>query len=545
MGSPSVMPSLSRLSLLPALLCGVGVLVSCQREVPQPELPLPETVLIPERSALTLSIRTDPDALTSGMPLEMEDWRAQVREETGIDLENDIQSWVGETLTFAVVEPDLEPQTDEPMSGFLFAARTRSAKDSTAALEQIRDLQIQEDGAEFEERRQGSIRLLIESDAEIGEQMVLASFGEDYVAISNDLAVMEEAIATFQQQDSASALSQDPEFTSVLGDLWQPDSLLFVYLNPRTLFVDSDLAADFDLTMPSASLESLQGLRSMAIMTRWQPEGLLVRAQADVDPEGVWGSVAAETVPNKLIERLPGDALVVISGHAIAQNWARTLERVGDDPDALASLELMRQTVAGTTQLDLEQDLIAWMDGEAAAVLVPDPGGHPLLQGLGAMVVLQSSQKDRAVEALEQLDRKVESYSIGVEQAADQVVWRDPLLNQPLVTRSWLENYLLISSSDEARATFAGDGGTRLPQTEPFKSLYETLPQPNFGYVMVNWQGILQWVESIQPNAFESLDPEAREVVKRFTAIGITGYPLDADSYRTDILLTLPPTQGN
>ncbi len=543
MGS-SLMLTWGRLSLLSVvMICGGGVLSACQRlsqESPQgtpPDQPLPETVLIPDRSVMSLSMATDPQDFTAGAPLQIEDWQADIESETGIDWTEDVQPWIGETVTVAVVDPDLVPQTEEPVAGVLFAAQTQDTQASTATLEEMRDLYIEETGSDFEERQQGEVRLWIESDAELGEQMVLAAFGDRYVALANDLTVMEEAIATFAQEETQ-ALHQVPAFTSALEDLWQPEALVFAYLNPGLSWADPELAAEYDLDLTAEDLAMLQGLRSVSMVSQWQPEGLLVRAQADVDPESLWGSVADGTVPGEVVQRLPGDALVVMTGHAIAQSWQRNVDQIASEPDAAQGLQMMRQMFTAATQLDLDQDLIGWMEGEFAAVVLPD-STHCQQCPVGGMLVLQTSQQEQAQTSLEQIDQLAQAYGVRVEQEEDQVVWSDPFLGQPLIHRNWLEDFLVISSNDEARATFAGEGGARLPEVEPFKSLYETLPQPNYGYVMVNWRGLLDLVERTQPDAFATTDPEAREALELFTGLGITGYPWDEDSYRMDLLLTV------
>ena len=542
----SLIPIWGRISRLSLVFCSVGVLVACQRstqfspstQISPPEQPFPETRLIPERSLLSVSMVTDPQKLTGGAPPEIAAWQRDMEEDTGLNWAQDVQPWIGETLTVAVVEPDLVPQREQSVAGVLLTAQTQDPQASTVALEQLRDQQMEETGSEFEERHQGQVRLLIELEADSGEQMVLATFGDRYVALANDLTVMEEAIATFNQTEQASALRQDPAFTSALEDLWQSEALMFAYLNPGLLWADPELAAAYDLDLTAEDLAMLQGLRGLSVISQWQPEGLLVRGQADVDPESLWGSVAAGTVPGEVVQRLPGEALVVITGHGLAQSWQRNLDQLAADPEAMEGLQMVRQLFAATTQLDLDQDLIGWMDGEFAAVMVPD-STHCQQCPFGGMLALQTSQQEQAQASLEQIDQFVQGYGVQVEQDADQVIWKDPFFGQPLIHRSWLADFLVIGSNDEAQATFAGEGGTPLPEVEPFKSLYESLPQPNYGYVMVNGQGLLELVEETQPEAFATADPETREALELFTGLGITSYPWDEDSYRMDLLLTV------
>lgn len=532
-------PALSigrHLSLLPILICGAAM-GACQRtpEATAPDRPLPETLLIPDRSAISFTLQTDLQALTEGMPVETEQWQTQIQTEAGIDWQTDVQPWIGETITLAVVEPNLDPENEEPVAGFVFVAQTQDAEASTATLEQIRDLQVAEDGAEFEQRRQDQVQLWIETTGALGERMVLASIGESYIAIANDLTVMEETIARFQQGEDSGALGQDPEFTAMVSDLWQPETLVFGYLNPETFFTP-ELAADYDFDLSPTSME---GLRGVGVVGQQQPEGWLIRAQANVDPDSSWGSIAADTVSGEVIERLPGNALAVISGQAIAQSWQRNLETVGQDPEAASGLEMMRQMFRAGTTLDLDEDVIGWMDGEFAVVLLEDPTAHPFLQGLGGMVVLQSSQPERATAALEQLDSRVGQTGAQVTSESDQVIWQDPLLGRPLVNRSWQEDYLVISTNESSQSIFAGETGGTLPETEPFKTLIESLPQPNYGYVLINGQGMIDLVEANQPGSLESMDPEARETARKLEGLGVTSYPFDQDSYRMDLLLMM------
>ncbi|MEN9213588.1 MAG: DUF3352 domain-containing protein, partial [Thermostichus sp. DG02_4_bins_136] len=393
------------------------------------------------------------------------------------------------------------------------------------------------EGANFERRQEQGVTLHIQTNGDPGEQWVTAEFGNRFVAVANDPGVMQQAVAVYRGE--AESISRSELFRSAAAELYTDGALAFAYLNFEVL-QDNPEFGDWMEEVDLAALESLKPIRSLAMAAHWQEQGLRVRMLTQTDPE-VNLQAGLQPARGELIQRLPGSALVVISTQQVAQRWQALLPKLEEDPLLKEAWEELQAEFRANTQLDLEQDVIAWMDGELALLVAPDAQAHPLLQGMGAALVIESNQQDKAKATLAQLDRLAQESGARVTEANGQVTWADPLFNQPLLIRAWEGNYLIVTSSSGALQTIAQRQGNLLPQAEPLKTLYEQLHRPNYGYFLLNWQGIRTVLEAALPGGLATLGPEAEDVLTRIDGLGVTSYPLGEHGFGLELLLTVPP----
>ncbi|MFS8856722.1 DUF3352 domain-containing protein [Synechococcus sp. H55.7] len=524
---------------------GSWLLGSCQLRAPQVQLPgdvLPETALVPQSAPLVLAFSTKPEEALRTHPdllAQWESWTDKAWASAGQEFSREeIQAWARDQFTLAVVIPNLVPGAAEPVPGILFGASTRNADLSRQFLAQVRQ-QAEAEGANFEQRQEQGVTLYVQTNGEPGERWVTAEFGNRFVALANDPKVMEQAIAVYRGQ--AEPISRAEAFQAAVGDLYQkPGALAFAYFNFQALQEDPESFRDWTRDWDPAELGSLQPLRSLAMAAHWREQGLQMRLLTQLDPQTPllrrW-----QTARGELIQRLPGSALAVITTQQVAQRWQAVVSELEEDPQAKESLDELRAEFRTNTRLDLDRDLMAWLDGEIALLVAPDAQAHPLLQGMGAALIIESSQKDKANAALAQLDRLAQESGARVTEADGQVTWADPLFNRPLLTRAWEGNYLMVTTSTAALQSLAQRQGNLLPQTEPLKTLYNQLPKPNYGYFLLNWRGLRTVLEAALPGGLASVEPEARELLTRIDGVGITSYPAGEHAFGLELLVTVPP----
>ncbi|MGY2753244.1 nucleotide-binding universal stress UspA family protein [Thermostichus sp. MS-CIW-21] len=521
------------------------LLGSCQLRAPQVQLPgdvLPETALVPQSAPLVLALSTKPEESLRTHPdllARWESWTAEAWASTGQEFSREeMQAWAGDHFTLAVVIPNLVPGAAEPVPGILWGASTRNADLSGQFLAQVRQ-QAAAEGANFEQRQEQGVTLYVQTNGEPGERWVTAEFGNRFVAVANDPRVMQQAIAVYRGE--AEPIGRSESFRTAVGDLYQkPGTLAFAYFNFQALHDDPTSFKDWMPDLDPEELGSLQPLRSLAMAAHWREQGLQMRMLTQLDPQtpllGKW-----QTARGELIRRLPGSALAVITTQQVAQRWQAVVSELEKDPQAKELLDELRAEFRANTRLDLDQDLMAWLDGEMALLVAPDAQAHPFLQGMGAALLVESSQKDKANAALAQLDRLAQESGARVTEAEGQVTWADPLFKRPLLVRSWEGNYLMVTTSTAALQTLAQRQGNWIPQTEPLKTLYEQLPKPNYGYFLLNWRGIRTVLEAALPGGLASLEPEARELLTRIDGLGITSYPVGDHALGLELLVTVPP----
>lgn len=528
---------------LGGIVASSSVLVACQLKAPEsifPDGSLKEIALVPQESPFILSLATQPEAGAFTIPESLiedylkdeEDYRSQIR------------PWAGDQVTVAIVDLDLDPNKDELIPGVLIASTT---KDTSASKTFLQNLRNNYTSAEFEERKLGDITLHVQSNGELGQKLITAEFGKAYVAIANDSAVMEKAIAVYQGKQKAQSISQDPTFKTLATSLFKKGSLAFAYINPRTFYaeIENVLTAyqadpSMELAMSPAEFQKaiaqLQALKGMGIVAQWNSDGFLLQSQLEIDPKALIYPAIQTAAAGNLIQKIPGrDTLVVMTSDNLLEYWQQTVAILDSSPESAELLTEWRKEVKEASGLDLDQDILGWMDGELSVSLQKDPKGNPLLQGLGGMIILETSQKEKAEATLQKLEDLAKSFGLGVVNQGDTVLWQGPF-NQTVATRSWSGNYLVISSSQTASDLFTQNAADRLPTVDPFQDLYNTLHKPNFGYLLINGQGLMDSLGSQVPT--DVMDPVAKGLLQQIGGIGHTTYALDADSYGFELLIT-------
>jgi hypothetical protein len=536
--------------VLSGIVASSSVLVACQLKPPESILPdgsLQEIALVPQESPFIVSLATQPEAGAFTIPESLIDsWKEPLKDET--DYRSQIRPWAGDQVTAAIVDLDVDPRKDELIPGILVVSTT---KDTSASKTFLQSLRNNYTSAEFEERKLGDITLHVQSNGQPGQKLITAEFGKAYVAIANDPAVMERAIAVYQGKDQAQAISQDPAFKTVVTSLFKKGSLAFAYINPR-FYAEWENVLTAYQSDPSLQLEmssdefqqaiaQLQALKGLGMVAQWNSDGFLLQSQLELDPKALLYPAIQTAARGHLIQKLPGsNVLTVMTSDNLLEYWQQTLGILESSPQSAEFLTEWRKEVKATSGLDLEQDILGWMDGEISVSLLKDPKGNPLFQGLGGMMILETSQKEKAEISLQKLEDLAKSFGLGVVKQGETVLWKGPF-NQTIATRSWSGNYLVISSSTTASDLFTQNTGDFLPTVDPFADLYKTLHKPNFGYLLINAQGLMDTFGSQIPTS--TMDPAMKTLLQQIGGIGHTSYALDADSYGFQLLITPRSTQ--
>ncbi|NJK62887.1 MAG: DUF3352 domain-containing protein [Synechococcaceae cyanobacterium SM2_3_1] len=527
-------------------LTGSLLLTACQPKQPQPEAvdPLtnrsPHLRLIPDNSLLLLTLATDPQdyrnlnpaSLTSELTDDHLSSLPQLQEEAYVQ---EIAPWIGETVDIAILDPALTA-AEETIPGMVVTTTTKDATRSTQFLADLRQHVSAEEAAIFEDRSRGDVILHVQTNGTPGSQWVTASFGQSYVALANDASLMDQVIATYQEQQP-SILAQE-EFRSLATDLIEEDTLFFAYLNFQACLSHPDVQAQIPATLDASSLAQLEAMQSLGWAGGWHPAGFRVQTQVNVVPEGIFKPTEVKAAASQLIPRLPGQTLALFSGFNVAQNYQDRLQYLQQDPQASAALTDFKAQLLADTGLDLDQDLLNWMDGEIVLSVQPETVPlMPFLPPLGLVAMIETSQPEQARLGLAKLDLLAEQKGLSVQQQQEQVVWQGPFFPQPLLVRQWDGETLILSSSPANLQLILEGSATPLPQTAPFQTVWETLPQSNYGYFLINSQEIRRLVQQQFPQAYTTLKPEVRQMVESLQALGITSYPLDQDSYRVEVLI--------
>jgi len=107
---------------------------------------------------------------------------------------------------------------------------------------------------------------------------------------------------------------------------------------------------------------------------------------------------------SQLLSELPERTIAVMNGHQLDQVWSQFVELSEQNPFLRTGLSLMRRW-ARARDLDLDQDVFSWLDGEYAIALFPATESTLPNLPLAGGILIESSQRDVGEIALSKLGK--------------------------------------------------------------------------------------------------------------------------------------------
>jgi hypothetical protein len=259
-----------------------------------------------------------------------------------------------------------------------------------------------------------------------------------------------------------------------------------------------------------------------------------------VQPEGIHGqtnlyyttpqpNLATPVRPdaNHILTRLPAATYVSTNGRNLKQQW-QVLEQAGRlDPVSKEVVDGIRKTLPTLTGLDLEKDLVPWMDGEYTAFLFPTTGGlfnyfYPDFN-LGVGLIIQTSDRPAAEAALKKMDRFIQKTSNGEVAAVSRRIKGQPVISWEgrdknrilsVLAHGWVDrDTLIITTGSGPMAALNPKPYLPLHLNYTFKTATDSLPTPNQGYFYVNMGSSLAFLYGlILPSVPRTYDPFVQQV---------------------------------
>lgn len=281
---------------------------------------------------------------------------ADLFREGGLDYNEDVKPWLGNEVAVAVLPPG--EGSDEPLVPlFVESEDDDAARD---ALEKSRR------SGDFE----GKFR-----------------FVENFVVISNQEQeeTLDDRVLNLVEREAreeGGGLAESEAFTGVVDKL-RGDRLLLGWVDGERIV---DLLDDAGVLPPGLELaRSFQGGGKVAFDLHAQRSALVLEGAAEATGQSTGGDP-------KLTESLPGDTLAALTAFNLAQGARQALELAagmgGEDPAAL-----FREA----TGLDLQADVLSWMQGEFVFVAGPPRSGQ---QFPDVAAVIEPSDRARAEAAM-------------------------------------------------------------------------------------------------------------------------------------------------
>jgi hypothetical protein len=379
------------------------------------------------------------------------------------------------------------------------------------------------------------------------------------------------------------SLADNPLFLRSLNNpLWNK-SLIAGYGDFKELGKISELlAADLPETseIPGFSREEyLEGLKytlaqysSFDLFTWVTPKGL--RSQSNSYFSELRSPSPKDTnTRDRLLSHLPANIYGAITSRNLNRQWQWFVEESKQQSTykiLVEGLRMLTPLIAGSgLDLDIEKDIISWIDGEYAVVAFPSDRSPFQEIGIDLTVgaLIRTSKPEAANAVLAKLtkyfgDLDKEFLQVKKRQVGATVLtsfeFPDTRVSgktQSIFAYGWRDRQtLMLTLGANTASAFIPIPKPALAESEMFRDAIAEMPQPNFGYFYLNANAIAKQVAKfyIFSQTFSSPDDETKpaskpEIPEMFQkAIDRLGgavfvYSETSDRFQADLFLGLNP----
>lgn len=345
-----------------------------------------------------------------------------------------------------------------------------------------------------------------------GQGITLISQGrKQYLAWSNINAALEQVIDTAQGQPALAQVSRYQDAVIATGGD-RPQAQFYLNFpayaaqnSPSPAPVDSELAG-------------------LAAALRVQDNQLRIKAMTWL-PENSDRSLITEANISQIPQKLPGNTLATFTTSNFQASWQNAPQ------DWQSNIRQGLQQLSG---LNLEQEVLPWLNREFALAIVPIPNAR--LNVVGLVMVAQTQDRPKAVATLEKLDQTAQqrAWQISKDTEKQTTTWTMPP-GIPLGQHGWLDqDTLFITLGPNLAPAIQGRPNPPLNQVPLFRS---TLPNPGSSQLFVDFNNTFSLTQSSP--LIPQLAPAFQQALQPFQGLGISGRVRNAWSQEYEIRLNL------
>ncbi|MBW4614378.1 MAG: DUF3352 domain-containing protein [Desmonostoc vinosum HA7617-LM4] len=445
-------------------------------------------------SPVTVSLLANPDRLQAlEREGELSKLKTSLLAKSSIDYKEDIQPWLGDEITLAITTLDIDRDSENGQQpGYLMALATNKPDKSREFIELLFSKRALA-GANLEVEQYKGIKLLHDSQPK-QDSLAGAAIGENFVLFANDPKVLREAINNIQAPDLN--LTSSPEYQTAAQQL-PKGSLAVAFLNLPTV----------------AKLQGLelseQTYDSEIISLGLNPKGLLAETTFLTSSPTV-ASSRLLSQPIKALRYIPTSAGLAISGSNLSNLGDSDLAKLGKQLTATLygskenATSRFLQPLAEFEKrwgINLAEDIFSWIKGEYALALLPqkaktDPSwvfvveqSEDVQQGVSHLDAIATSNGLNIIPlTLEQ--QKISAWTELATAAKKTNTNNKPSLSIETKVRgvhTTVGNYEIFTSDLEILDEILTSKNNSLIDNPNFQDSIAAIPQPNQGYIYLDW----------------------------------------------------------
>jgi hypothetical protein len=463
------------------------------------------------------------------------DFNQQMLNESKIDYDKDIKPWLG-SLMFAIL-PANTPEAGNG-SNVLFVVGT---KDKISLFNFANKLNKSKE--QFAETEYKGVKIL-ESTGK-SEKTFVAVLG-DHLVISQGKKSVESAIDTYKGKPSFATQVGVKTMLAKGVDVANPVAQFYV---PNYAGLIQELVANNPAVgpLPPETLNQVKLVRSLVAGVGIDNSGIRMKAVAKIDP--ALNLVEYKPTPGKVIAQFPLDTVALVSGQGIKQGWSAFVTQTKSNPFVQQQVDQMREQMKMNLNLDLDEDVFGWMDGEFALGAVSANEGVLAQFGFGGALVLKTSDRQTANNTLAKINELARTNAINITQRNIQgktvTEWSSPG-QQAWLGYGWLDKESLFIATGGSIVDAIASNSQSLEKSDSFQVITSSLPKQNAGYLYLDMDKTMALINrNLSANQPSTIPPETSAFLNSIRGIGLTASQPDSSTSQMEFLLALKRKSGN
>lgn len=473
----------------------------------------------------------------------MTDLNQELFRGSNISYETDIKPWIGGVMIAVLppaktkTNPPIPPRGIQKQPNILLVV---GIKDKLNALNFANKLKGQKNLQIQESDYKGQKIIASKSNGKSSYTVVL---NNTHMLLAAKKQTVEQAIDTYQ--GAASFASKEGANSVLTKGVDVKNSLAQIYLPDYANIAQQLTALSPQVRQLSPqTLAQLKQVKSLVAGVGVDDAGLRMKTLINLDP--TLNKFQSQTTPAKIVSKFPSDTFALVTGQNINRSWQTFIKESKDYPEFKQVVEITRQQLKEFANLDLDKDVLSWMNGEFGFGAVKSSQGWLASTGFGAAMVFDTSDRKTAEATLTKLDNLAKKQLLKVNQrniAGKNITeWQIPE-QEALLAHGWLDqNTLFVAIGGPVAEAVVDNKGKTLNNSDTFKAVTSSLPKPNGGYLYLDIDSTTSLITRFA-TAGQPLPPEAAAIMGSIRGFGVTVNSPNKSTTEMEMLLALKPSK--
>ncbi|MFM2061576.1 MAG: hypothetical protein RLZZ507_1246 [Cyanobacteriota bacterium] len=512
-------------------------------------------IFVSKVSPVMVSFLVNPEGLQSiEKQGEISQLKNSLLAKTNIDFNDDIKPWLNNEITLAVTSQDIDRDPENGLQpGYLMALSTNNATKSREFVELLFSKRTLA-GTNLEVEQYKGVKLLydfpeiatskkIQHPKSKIQNSLAGAVVDNFVLFANDIKVVREAINNIQAPNLN--LSSSPEYQKAVKEL-PKNAVAVAFLNLPKVAQWQGL----ELTESTYSSQIL----SLVL----NPQGFLAEStfltQSKVTPVSTPLSKpvgALQYIPESAGLAIAGANLSNLPNSDLAKLWQQGTSTIyGSSQEAIARLLQPLVDVQKNWSLNFSEDIFSWVTGEYALAILPNqlPNQENITSNW-VFVVEKSPQLEQGIAKLNSIAIN-NGFNVSSLNLNNQKItaWTELTTTQKQAsvnveakirgTHTSVDNYEIFTSDLGIMEEILTDQEHPLMENSNFQDSIASIPQPNHGYVYIDWKKSQGFLERQQP-LLKFVELLAKPLFDNLRSLTVSSYSSEPETLKGGIFFQM------